>query len=116
MANTLALSTALPTGPSNGVQPLGGSGGEVIGTVVFQITAAAGGFSTIPRAVIDSIGTAATGQNIVYTNVLTGAVVAAGTAITSNGIYAVFSPGCFVELITSAGTATVDWNVVLGRV
>jgi len=116
MANRLLIGSTLPSGPTVGVQPLGGPGNSVVGSVVIQVSASAGGFSSIPRIALDGLAVAITGQNAAYTNVLTNAAVAAGTPITADGIYAVFAPGSVAELITSAGTATVDVNVVYGRV
>lgn len=90
------------------------SGEDAVCSVVFQIWSAAGGFSTIPRIAVE--GSNQTSVNVAYYNVTTGAYINAGTAITANGIYAVYAPGCLVQLVTSAGTATCEANRVYGRV
>lgn len=78
---------------------------EVIGTVVFQIIGAAWAGSAIPQmrlggpqAASDSGLVAGAFKNCAYINVATGAQVAAGTAITADGIYAVTAPGVEVAL------------------
>lgn len=90
------------------------SGEDAICSVVFQIWDAAGGFSTIAKIAVE--GSDQTGVNVQYYNVATGANLAAGVAITTNGIYAVYSPGCEVLLTTSAGTASCEVQRVYGRV
>lgn len=104
--DTIALSTAAIT-----IAPLMSDG--VIGSTVFQVSSAAGGFSCVPQIVTDLTLTAA---NVQYVNLATGAVSAAGTALTANGIYAVFNPGCAVVLNVTAGTASASVNRVYGRV
>lgn len=86
---------------------------DVIASIVFEVSAA-DSLSMLPKASLNGSGT--TPANIAYVNLLTGAAVAAGTAITANGIYGVFAPNCYVTLTASAGSCTVDWDVVLGRV
>lgn len=90
------------------------SGEDAISSCVFQIWSPAGGFSTIPRIVIEDAGQ--TPVNVQYYNVATGATITGGTAITAAGIYAVYAPGCQVSLVTSAGTATCEAQRVYGRV
>jgi hypothetical protein len=99
---------------------------DLVSSCVFQVANLAGSFSTIPRitlraavALAGAAGAGAplvTGTNAQYINLASGAVSAAGTAITANGIYAVYCPACQVELISSAGTADVFVNHVAGRV
>lgn len=97
-----------------GTFELGGGTDEVVGSVVFQITGASS-LSGIVKAGI--AGSSQTRPNIQYVNLATGAVSAAGTAITADGLYAVFAPGCRVDFVVSAGTATaVECVNVLGRV
>lgn len=90
------------------------SGEDAVVSVVFQIWDAAGGFSTKPQIVVEDSGQS--GTDVQYYNVATGANLAAGVAITANGIYAVYAPGCVVQLVTSAGTATTEAQRVYGRV
>lgn len=116
----------------NGVGPTGVAGtqeidpGEVgiVSSCIFEIANQAS-LSTIPRIrVIDQAAQGAAGPgvpptasiNVQYINLASGAVVAAGTAITANGIYGVYCPGCAVDLITSAGTGDVQVQHVVGRV
>ena len=107
-----------------GVQTIdpGDSSGVVYSTV-FQILNVAGSYSGIPRITTLMASAAkagpgvplATGTNAQYINVATGAVSSAGTAITANGIYGVYAPGCQVEIISSAGTADCYVQHVYGR-
>jgi len=87
-------------------------GDDVVTSVVFQVSSASS-LSTIPRAAVD--GSGQTPANVAYYNVLTGATVSAGTAITANGVYAVYAPGCVVDVNTSAGSATVDIQRLIGK-
>jgi hypothetical protein len=89
------------------------SGEDGVTSVIFQITSPAGGFSMIPAVAVEESGAAA--SNIIYMNLLTQGVVAAGTPITAAGIYAVYAPGCKVYAVTSAGTATCEVQRVYGR-
>lgn len=95
----------------------------VVYSTVFQL-ANQSSLSAIPRITMIQAAAAkagpglplVTGTNVQYLNLATGAVLSAGTAITTNGIFAVYAPGCQVELITSAGTADCYVQHVLGRV
>lgn len=96
----------------------------VIASCIFEI-ANQSSLSAIPRIrVIDQSASGQAGPgvpptvgvNCQYINLASGAVIAAGTAITANGIYGVYCPGCAVELICSAGTADVEAQNVIGRV
>ena len=93
--------------------PVGSCGDEVIASIVFEVSSASS-LSMLPKASLNGSNT--TPANICYTNILSGATVAAGTAITADGIYAVFAPNCYLVLTPSSGTATVDWSVVAGKV
>lgn len=116
----------------NGVGPTGVIGtqeidaGEegVISSCIFEIANVAS-LSTIPR--IRVIGQSASGAagpglpptasiNAQYINLASGAIAAAGTAITAAGIYGVYCPGCAVDLISSAGAGDVHVQHVVGRV
>lgn len=97
-----------------GTYELGGGTDEVVGSVVFQVTGASA-LSAVVKAGV--AGSTQTRQNIQYVNLATGAVQAAGTAVTADGLYAVFCPGCRVDFVVSAGTATaVECVSVLGKV
>lgn len=112
---TIALAAGTTTLTQAPFSQFGGSGEAVVSSVVFQIQSAAGGFSTIPR--IRAEESTAALANVQYFNVQTGATIAGGTAITADGIYAVYAPGCQVALVTSAGTATAVVSPrILGRV
>ncbi len=90
-AQAMSISSALSP------QVIGGLGDDIVGSVVFEISSAAGGFSSIPSINVppsSSTGTATTPTNCQYINLSTGAISAAGTAITANGVYAVYAPGC----------------------
>lgn len=97
---------------------------DVVSSCIFQILNVAGSFSGIPRITVQGASSLksgpgvplATGINVQYVNLATGAVSAAGTAITANGIYGVYCPGCQVEIISSAGTADCYVQHVAGRV
>ncbi len=90
------------------------SGEDAVVSVVFQVWGAAGGFSTVPQIAVEESGQS--GVDVQYYNVATGANLSAGVAITANGIFAVYAPGCLVQLVTSAGTATAEAQRVYGRV
>ncbi len=116
----------------NGVGPTGVAGTQqifagnldVVSSCVFQIANLAASFSTIPSIVVISESAAGAlglppstaSINAQYINLATGAVSAAGTAITANGIYGVYCPGCAVELITSAGNADCFSQFLVGRI
>jgi len=117
----------------NGTGPTGVAGTQeifagvegVIASFVFEVANLAASFSTIPRVRVigqSALGAAGPGFpptasiNAQYINLASGAVSPAGTALTANGIYAVFCPGCAVDLITSAGNADVHGQMVLGRI
>ena len=117
----------------NGVGPTGVAGTQeifagqkdVIASCVFEIANLALSFSTIPRIrVIDQAVSGAAGPgapptasiNAQYINLASGATASAGTAITANGIYGVYCPGCAVDLISSAGSGDVHVQHVVGRV
>lgn len=106
-AQSIAISSTLSP------QVIGALGDEVVGSVVFEVTAASS-LSTIVSVQVE--GSGSTPTNCQYINMATGAVSAAGTAITANGVYGVYSPGCAVTLTTSAGTATVFVQRLFGRV
>ena len=89
------------------------SGEDAVTSVVFEVFNLAGGFSMIPR--VDLEEAAQTPYNVLYWNLLTQAPIAAGTPITTAGIYAVYAPGCKVYAVTSAGTATCEVQRVYGR-
>lgn len=101
---TVALASGTQVLTRRGTRAIGSQGEDVVSSVVFEIQSAAGGFSSIPRIRLEE--STATPVNVVYFNVQTGAQIAGGTAITANGIYAVYAPGCQVSMVTSAGTAT----------
>jgi hypothetical protein len=109
-----ALSTGTQTIAERGLGTVMPSGEDAVASVVFQVFGAAGGFSSIPAIAVEESGQ--TGTNVQYYNVATGANLTAGTAITADGIYAVYAPGCKVFMVTSAGTATVEAQRVYGRV
>lgn len=96
----------------------------VIASCVFEV-ANQSALSAIPRIrVIDQSASGQAGPgvpptlgiNVQYINLATGAISAAGTPITANGIYGVYCPGCAVEMISSAGVADVEVQGVIGRV
>lgn len=116
----------------NGVGPTGVAGTQeidpgvpgIVSHSVFQVANLAASFSTIPR--IRVIGQAVSGAsgpgapptasiNAAYMNMATNTPVAAGTAITANGIYGVNCSECAVDLITSAGNADVTVLHGVGR-
>lgn len=102
---------------TTGTVNIGSAGDDVVESVVFQITQASGTFSVTPQAAVQNSGN--TPANVQYVNILTGAVAAAGTAITAVGIYGVFAPGLAVSLnVTSVATnpLVVDTARVAGRV
>lgn len=107
MANSISIS---------GTSAIQLASGEdaIVNSIVFSVSAAAGGLSMIPQIALGDSGDAAV--NVQYINLATGAISAAGTPITANGLYGVFAPGCDVTLLPSAGTGTVKWRVVAGRV
>lgn len=105
MANVLSV-----TGTSE--LTLADTADDVVTSVVFQVTAASS-LSMVLKATLG--GTANASANVVYINLLTGAVTAAGTAITANGIYSIYAPGCVASLLPSAGSCTVNWMTIAGR-
>jgi hypothetical protein len=115
----------------NGVGPTGVAGTQelfagwdgVIASCIFEVSGVAS-LSAIPRIrVIDQSASGAAGPgtpptasiNAQYINLASGAIAAAGTAITAAGVYAVYCPGCAVDVITSAGSADVWVQPVVGR-
>ena len=95
-------------------QEIGSGGDEVVTSVVFQISGASS-LQTTPRISLD--GSSATPTNCQYINVATGAVSAAGTLITADGVYGVYAPASRVQLNTTVGSATLcQAKVVYGRV
>lgn len=110
---TFALSSGTQLVAQRSLGGVNASGDDAIFTAIIQITNAAGGFSCIPRVAAEESG--ATPASVLYYNVLTNAPIAAGTAITADGIYAVYAPGCRISLVTSAGTATAFVQRVVGR-
>ena len=77
---------------------VGDAAAYTVGRVRFQIKGA-GTYSLVPQILIKGTGTtlsSADAQNTYYTNVLTNASVAAGTAITAAGIYEVDATGMLV--------------------
>lgn len=120
----LSVNGVGPTGVA-GTQEIDPGSTDVVSSCVFEIANLAGSFSGIPR--IRVVGQAAQGAagpgapptasiNVQYINLASGAVATAGTAITANGIYAVYCPGCAVEIITSAGNADCNPVHLPGRV
>ena len=107
---SLAVGTATIAQRTLGARNAGGE--DEVTSCVFQIWNVAGGFSTIPNLLVEGSGQA--GVNVHYVNMATGDVQDAGTAITAAGIFAVFAPGCQVQLTTSAGTATCEALRVVG--
>lgn len=100
-----------------GARGLGGgnaSGEEPVASVVFQIWGTAGNFSAIPKVRME--GTGQTAANIHYYNMLDGSEKNGGTAIEAAGIFGVFAPGCDVQLVVSAGTATCEAVRVTGSI
>lgn len=95
---------------------VGATGDDAVSTVMLQITQASGSFSVTPQVTLDNTGNAP--ANIQYKNMLSGATVAAGTAITSAGIYAIPSSGLAVSLnVGSVVTSplVVDAALLFGR-
>ena len=104
MAQSIALSTA--------VIAIGAGGDEAVVSTAFHITSASS-LSCVPQIAVDSSN--ATLTNCQYVNLATGAVSAAGTALTANGVYAIYHPGCYCALNVTAGTATCFVQRVYGR-
>lgn len=123
MALDPVVLNALIGSPVAGTQVIDPGSDDLVSSCVFQI-ANANAFSAIPRLTVRNAMAngirgqlpLVTGQNVTYQNLLTGAVLAAGTALTANGIYTVFCPGCQVEMIISAGSADCVPTHVAGRV
>lgn len=85
----------------------------IVCSVIFQVTAASS-LSMVTNILLAGSGNSSV--NCQCVNIATGAVTPAGTAITANGVYGVFAPGCGVTVTPSAGTCTIDACVVAGRV
>lgn len=102
---------------ANGEVDIGG-GGDVVGSLVVQLTGTWTG-SVTPKA--RATGAAqASSVNVEYVNLATGASVAAGTAITANGLFAVKAGGLTVSLnvgsLSSVNGIVVEVNPVTGVV
>ena len=93
--------------------PVGSGGDEIAASIVFEISSASS-LSFTPQLCLGGSGN--TPADCAAYNVRTGATVPAGTAITADGVYAVYVPGCQLYLKPTAGTAVVDWAVVFGKV
>lgn len=95
--------------------PLGSTGTDETGVIVFQIVGASS-LACDVRARVQ--GSGETPINVAYYNVASNinTVVAAGTDITADGIYLVRAPGCEVGIVASAGTATAVVNRLRGSV
>lgn len=93
--------------------PVGSGGDQIVASIVFEVSSQS---SLSMKTQLNVGGSGTTPADCVSYNVLTGAPIAAGTAIAANGVYAVFCPGSQLSLTPSAGTATVDWAVVYGKV
>lgn len=92
---------------------LHGGNDEIVTSVVFEVSSA----SSLSMLVQMKLkGNATTPANVQYVNLLTGAVAAAGTALTADGVYGVFCPGCQVSVKPSSGTATVNVMTLAGKV
>jgi hypothetical protein len=94
-----------------------GAGGDAVASLVFQVTGTWTGNLT-PKARAQGVAQASS-VNVAYVNLATGADVAAGTAITANGLFAVKAGGLVVSLSMAsfAGTsAVVEHNTVAGVV
>ena len=84
----------------------------IVSRLRFQVFAEA----TVAFDVRGAVGSGAdlTYVDMVYTNVGTGAEVAAGTDIDSNGIYEVDCSGLTIAFLATTGTAQVRYVVLLG--
>lgn len=93
-----------------------GGGADTVTSMVFQITGTWTG-NLVPEVRVVGLAQA-NSQPVIYTNYLTGATVAAGTAITANGIYAVKCGGVTVSFVSTSmtGAAVVTRMDVLGVV
>lgn len=105
----MAYNTLSITGTSELV--LADTADDVVTSVVFEVSSASS-LSMVVKAKVESTNTS---QSCQFINLATGAVSSAGTAITANGIYSVYVPGCLVTLTPSAGSATVNWRTIAGR-
>jgi hypothetical protein len=110
------MSQPVTTIVANGDYDIGG-GAEMVTSVVFQVT---GTFSVslTPKARV--VGNAqAAAINLEYVNLATGTPVAAGTAITTTGLFAVKAGGLTISLTAGSfvsGAAVVRRMEVLGVV
>jgi len=108
MANTFVLTSSAST-------VIGAGGNTGMDVLVFEVAAAS---SLICDVRTNMTGSGTTPANNAYYNMRTTplAIVATGTAITANGIYAVACPAMTVTIATSSGSATLTQVSVLGRV
>lgn len=83
-----------------------------LGVVVFEVSAASG-LAMVPQTQENGSGT--TPASCAYYAMLSDprTIIAAGTPITANGIYAVLAPGMAVYLTPSAGSCTINWEALL---
>lgn len=97
--------------------PLGGTDPGAGSLITFKTVGLTGTCSVIPKIRKPGDGT----SNLVtipYTNVNTGLTVAAGTAITADGVYQIpaTGPENILDATVSSGTATIVWWTVEGGV
>ncbi len=95
--------------------PIGSTGVEETGVVVFQVIVDSAGAMDVQTQVQ---GSGVTPADNCYYNLRAdpGTIVAAGTDITAAGIYMVKAPGCVVGLKASSGAFTVVVNRPRGAV
>lgn len=92
-----------------------GAGGPEVSCVVFQITGTLTSVSMVPKVWANGL-TSAAKTAIEYVNLVTGVTVAAGTAITAAGLYAIRATGMVValDMTYTSGTALCTASSCLG--
>lgn len=86
----------------------------IVSRVRFQVTGASSLAMDVQGTVLGPNAGTPTYVDMVYTNVGSGATVAAGTDITADGIYEVDASGMTIALLPTAGVAQVTYVVLLG--
>lgn len=90
---------------------IGGTGEMGADWIIFQISGSSGDFSSTPQAKLD--GAAGDPAVTCYYNFLVDhkVTIAPGIPITANGVYGVFAPEMSLYMLTTQGTASLNWKV-----
>ena len=109
MSNTISLA-------SSGSLFVADTGNGQTGMVTFQTSSGGAAFSIFPQVAV--AGSGVTPQSVAYYDLLADprTKVAAGTAITGNGVYSVITPGLglYFSNSSASASASVTWQALQG--